>query len=307
MKKPALVIMAAGMGSRYGGLKQIDPIDEEGHIIIDFSIYDARKAGFEKVIFVIKRENEAVFREVIGNRIEKYMEVLYIYQDLNAVPEGITVPNGRTKPWGTGHAILSCQDVVEGSFAVINADDYYGRKGFQLIYNYLMTHGDDDKYRYAMVGYYIEHTLSENGTVARGICELDEQDNLIGMIERTQIKKMGSKAAYSLDTGAFWKEIPSKTMVSMNLFGFTYSIFAELKIRFTEFLENSLERNPLKCEFFIPFVVDELLQSQKAAVKVLKTEDIWYGVTYKEDKPVVATALKNMKRTGEYPNQLWES
>lgn len=307
MKKPVLVIMAAGMGSRYGGLKQIDPIDEQGHIIIDFSIYDAKQARFEKVIFIIKKEIEDEFRLIIGNRIERIMEVQYVYQELQLIPAGFIVPEGRVKPWGTAHAILCCRNSIDGPFAVINADDYYGPRGFQLIYDYLTTHNDDTRYRYAMVGYQIENTLSENGSVARGICETDKNGNLVRIVERTQIVKKGALAAYSKDSGASWVEIPRGTTVSMNLFGFTKSIFAELEGRFSEFLNCNIKENPLKCEYFIPFVVGELVDSRRAEVQVLESGDQWYGVTYMEDKAVVTAAVNEMKKAGRYPEQLWGS
>ena len=305
MKKPVLVIMAAGMGSRYGGLKQIDPIDEQGHIIIDYSIYDAKQAGFEKVIFIIKKENEESFRQVIGDRISAWIEVQYVYQELERLPKGFPVPEGRIKPWGTAHAVLCCRDVIDGPFAVINADDYYGQKGYQLIYDYLVTHDAKDCDQYAMVGYQVENTLSDHGSVARGICETDPIGNLVKIVERTQIEKKGSQAAYTLDGGATWEKIPQKTIVSMNLFGFSQSIFTELEQRFTEFLTEQLKSNPLKCEYFIPSVVDGLIQSGKAQVQVLHTEDKWYGVTYKEDKATISAAMEAMMKAGLYPGDLW--
>ena len=217
MKKPVLVIMAAGMGSRYGGLKQIDPVDNEGHIIMDFSIFDAKRAGFEKVVFIIKKENEADFREAIGNRLEKYMEVAYAYQDINNIPEGYSVPDGRTKPWGTAHAVLSAIDVVDGPFAVINADDYYGSHAFQVIYDYLTTHEDDDKYRYTMVGYRRKNTVTENGYVSRGICELNSDRELVSVTERTRIEKKEDGIAYSEDGGETWTYVDEDVLVSMNM------------------------------------------------------------------------------------------
>ena len=197
MKKPVLVIMAAGMGSRYGGLKQIDPVDEQGHIIMDFSIFDAKRAGFEKVVFIIKKENEADFKEAVGKRMEEVMDVAYVFQDLHNIPEGFEVPEGRVKPWGTAHAVLSCIDEVDGPFAVINADDYYGRDAFQKIYDFLSTHEDDDKFRYTMVGYQLENTLTENGHVARGVCTTNEAGELVKVEERTRIEKKGDGAAYT--------------------------------------------------------------------------------------------------------------
>ncbi len=305
-RKPVLVIMAAGMGSRYGGLKQIDPVDKEGHIIMDFSIFDARKAGFEKVIFIIKKENEKDFRESIGDRMSKIMEVDYAFQELTNLPEGFEVPEGRVKPFGTGHAILSCIDKIGGPFAVINADDYYGSHAFSAIYQYLSTHEDDDKYRYTMVGYVLGNTLTENGHVARGVCETDEHGYLTGIQERTHIEKRGNGAAYTEDDGATFTDIPIDSIVSMNIWGFTASILKELKERFPLFLKENLKKNPLKCEYFLPSVVGELLEEGKATVEVLKSEDKWYGVTYKEDKPVVVAAIQKLKDEGKYPQKLWE-
>ncbi len=306
MKKPVLVIMAAGMGSRYGGLKQIDPVDEHGHMIIDFSLYDAKQAGFEKVVFIIKKENEEIFKEVIGSRIAEYMEVAYVFQDLQNIPEGFTVPEGRVKPWGTGHAVLSCIDIVDGPFAVINADDYYGRKAFQVIYDYLASHEDDDKYRYTMVGYRLENTVTDNGHVARGICTTNEAGELIAIHERTRIEKHADGIAYTEDEGVTWTTVPGNTLVSMNMWGFTESILKELQKHFPAFLEKGIKENPLKCEYFLPEVVSGLLADGKATVAVLSSADKWYGVTYKEDKPVVVAAIRSMKDNGIYPEKLWE-
>ena len=306
MKKPILVVMAAGMGSRYGGLKQIDPVDREGHIIMDFSIYDAVKAGFEKVVFIIKRENEADFRAAIGDRLSGVIQVEYVFQELGNIPQGYQVPEGRVKPWGTGHAILSCLGTVDAPFAVINADDYYGSHAFQMIYDYLTTHKDDEKYRYTMVGYVLENTLTENGHVARGVCVTDQDGYLQEINERTHIEKRGQETAYTEDDGETWTVIPEGSTVSMNMWGFTESMLGELKNRFSKFLDENLEKNPLKCEYFLPFVVDELLNEGKATVKVLKSLDKWYGVTYKEDKPVVVAAIQAMKDQGLYPEKLWE-
>ena len=306
MKKPVLVVMAAGMESRYGGLKQIDPVDKQGHIIMDFSIYDAVKAGFEKVVFIIKRENEADFKAAIGDRMSKVIEVEYVFQDLHNLPEGYEVPEGRVKPWGTGHAILSCLGTVDAPFAVINADDYYGSHAFQMIYDYLTSHEDDEKYRYTMVGYVLENTLTENGHVARGVCVTDENGYLQEINERTHIEKRGDETAYTEDDGATWTVIPEGSIVSMNMWGFSQSILKELKDRFAKFLDENLEGNPMKCEYFLPFVVDELLGEDKATVQVLKSLDKWYGVTYKEDKPVVVAAIQALKDSGLYPEKLWE-
>ena len=305
MKKPVLVIMAAGMGSRYGGLKQIDPVDEQGHIIMDFSIFDAKRAGFEKVVFIIKKENEADFKEAVGNRMAEQMEVAYVYQDLHNIPEGFQVPEGRVKPWGTAHAVLSAIDEIDGPFAVINADDYYGRDAFQVIYDYLATHEDDDKYRYTMVGYKLENTVTDNGHVARGVCDTNEAGELVRITERTRIEKRNGGIAYSEDDGASWTELPGDTLVSMNMWGFTRSILDEIKAGFPAFLEKGLASNPMKCEYFLPAVVSTLLEEGRATVAVLASADKWYGVTYKEDKPVVVQAIKKMKAEGRYPEKLW--
>ena len=306
MDKPVLVIMAAGMGSRYGGLKQIDPVDAQGHIIMDFSMYDARKAGFEKVIFIIKRENEKDFREAVGDRISQYMEVSYVFQEAGNLPEGYGVPKGRGKPWGTGHAVLCCSGEIDGPFAVINADDYYGAEAFKLIYDYLASHQDDEKYRYTMVGYKLGNTVTDNGHVARGICDMNERGELVAIHERTRIEKQDGGIAYTEDEGATWVPVPEETIVSMNMWGFTSSILKELKGRFPAFLDRGLEENPMKCEYFLPAVVSKLLEEEKAAVAVLKSADKWYGVTYKEDKPVVVAAIQKMKDEGLYPENLWE-
>lgn len=305
MEKPVLVIMAAGMGSRYGGLKQIDPIDDEGNKIIDFSIYDAIRAGFGKVIFIIKKENEEEFRECVGNILEKHIQVEYAFQDLNDVPVGFAVPEGREKPWGTAHAVLSCRDRITGPFAVINADDYYGKEAFQVIYDYLSTHEDDEKYHYAMVGYELGKTLTENGYVSRGVCEMDENGFLVDITERTHIEKKGNAAAYTEDD-INYTVLPMDTTVSMNLWGFTESIMKELQRAFTKFFVNEVSRKPLKAECYLPFVVDSLLQEGKAIVQVLNSKDRWFGVTYKEDKPFVMDAIAKLKEQGVYPKRLWD-
>ena len=305
MKKPVLVIMAAGMGSRYGGLKQIDPVDEQGHIIMDFSLFDAKRAGFEKVIFIIKRENEADFREAVGDRMSKHMEVSYVFQDLQNIPEGFEIPEGRVKPWGTAHAVLSCIDEIDGPFAVINADDYYGSHAFQAIYDYLSTHEDDDKYRYTMVGYLLKNTVTDNGHVARGLCDTNESGELIRVTERTRIEKRDGGIAFSEDDGQTWTQVPEDTLVSLKMWGFTRSILDEIKAGFPAFLEEGIEKNPMKCEYFLPAVVSNLLGEGRATVAVLPSTDKWYGVTYKEDKPVVVKAIQNLKASGLYPEKLW--
>ena len=306
MEKPVLVIMAAGMGSRYGGLKQIDPVDEYGHIIMDFSIYDAVQAGFEKVVFVIKKVIEKEFKEQIGARIEQYVAVDYVYQELTKLPEGFAVPEGREKPYGTGHAILCCKDHIHGPFAVINADDYYGREAFAMMYEYLSTHSDDEKYRYAMVGYELRNTLTEHGHVARGICRTDEDGHLTQIQERTHIERRDGVIMYTEDDGESFHALEEDAAASMNFWGFSESMLVELEQRFPNFLRENIEKNPLKCEFFLPSVVDELIREGRAVVKVEKTKDRWYGVTYREDKAQVMVAIARLKEQGLYPQKLWQ-
>lgn len=307
MNKPVLVVMAAGMGSRYGGLKQIDPVGNHGQLIIDYSIFDARRAGFETVVFIIKHEIEEPFKEAIGNRLSKVMNVKYAYQQLDNLPAGYSVPEGRTKPWGTSHAILSAKDVIDGPFAVINADDYYGAEAFEVIYQYLLNNPDrDGKYEYAMVGYLLENTVTENGHVARGICVANTDGYLDSVTERTHIEKTATGAKYTEDEGKTWTELAGDTIVSMNLWGFTKSFLGETQARFAAFLDDALKTNPLKGEYFLPSVVSQLIAEDKAQVKVLHSRDKWYGVTYKEDKPVVEQAIADMTAQGVYPDNLWE-
>ncbi len=301
--KPTLVVMAAGMGSRYGGMKQIEAMDEQGHIIMDFSIYDALLAGFGKVVFIIKRENEALFKEVIGDRVAAKVPVSYVFQELTNLPEGYSVPEGRQKPWGTGHAILSCLDVVNEPFVAINADDFYGRQAFALAADFLKTaQPSGEKAHYMMVGYRLENTLTENGHVARGVCETDDKGYLLSVHERSKIMRRGEGAAYTEDE-VNWVDIPLDETVSMNMWGFTPDFLQELKKRFPAFLEENLEKNPLKCEYFLPFVVDAMIQAGEADVKVLTTPDKWFGVTYKEDKPMVVQSIRAMEEAGVYPEK----
>ncbi len=310
-KEPVLIVLAAGMGSRYGGLKQMDPVDSEGHVILDYSVYDAMRAGFRKVVFIIKHEIEEVFREKIGNRIEKYMQVEYVFQELDRLPEGFSLPQGRKKPFGTGHAVLCARDVVDGPFAVINADDFYGAGAFRQIYDYLTSHEDDDYFRYMMVGFHIENTITENGHVARGVCRTDENHYLVEIKERVRIEKKNGGAAYTEDDGQSWIPIPDRTPVSMNCWGFSESFLDALEERFPAFLEERLKKDPLKCEYFLPSVVEALLEEKKATVEVLETEDQWYGVTYPEDKARVCEAIAQMKEAADgeeplYPAYLWK-
>ena len=300
MKNPELVIMAAGMGSRYGGLKQIDTVDEQGHIIIDFSIYDAIKAGFKDVTFIIKREIERDFREVMDKHLEgKDVNVKYVYQELDKLPEGFTVPDCRKKPWGTAHAIACCLGTVDAPFAVINADDYYGAHAFEKIYDFLKNTNDDGKYHYAMVGYRIENTVTEQGTVSRGVCEYDDNAMLTNITERTKIGTEAGKIYFIEGDEKF--DLAPDTLVSMNLWGFTPSYIEECNARFASFLEENLPKNPEKCEFFLPTVVANLISEGKADVKVLDNSDKWYGVTYKEDKENVVAAFRELKAQGVYP------
>lgn len=303
--KPTLVILAAGMGSRYGGLKQIDPVDEQGHKIIDFSIYDAIRAGFKKVVFIIKKENEQDFRDCIGDIVSPYIDVEYVFQDLQRIPERFVIPEGRVKPWGTAHAILCCKDAIKEPFAVINADDYYGRSAFQTLYDFLITHEDDEKYRYAMVGYELGNTLTENGSVARGCCVSDDKGYLVTIAERTQIEKRDGGAAYTEDGGNTYVPISLDTPVSMNMWGFSASILEELEEAVKVFFKTEVEKNPLKSECFLPIEVDKLLKAGKATVEVLSSKDKWFGVTYKEDKPFVMESIKALKAAGVYPDKLW--
>lgn len=305
-KEPILVIMAAGMGSRFGGLKQIEPISDKGEIILDFSLYDAFMAGFKKAIFVIKRENEEDFRKLIDNGAAKYMEVDYAFQQLNDLPDGYSVPEGREKPWGTAHAVMAARHLADGPIAVINADDYYGPGAFQTIYDFLEGACDGEKYSYCMVGYDIENTLTENGFVSRGVCKTSEQGFLTEITERTKIQWKDGEIVYTEDDGKTWKNLPKGTTVSMNFWGFTTSMMKEMEAGFPAALDKILAENPLKGEYFLPGVVDRLLREGKAEVKVLKSRDRWYGVTYKEDKESVVSALQSMKDKGEYPDKLWK-
>ena len=303
--KPVLVIMAAGMGSRYGGLKQLDPVGNHGQLIIDYSIYDAKRAGFETVVFVIKPEIEADFKEAIGDRVSKVMDVKYAYQLKEDLPEGYSVPAGRTKPWGTAHAALAARNIVDGPFAVINADDYYGPEAYQEIYNYLSTHQDGDMYEYVMVGYLLKNTVTENGTVARGVCEETADHFLTQVTERTKIEK-GEPPRFTEDNGRTWTDLSADTIVSMNMWGFTRSFLDEALARFPAFLDKALAENPEKGEYFLPTVVSQLIDEGKARVKVLRSEDKWYGVTYREDKPTVVAAIAEKTAAGLYPDRLWE-
>lgn len=305
MEKPALVIMAAGMGSRYGGMKQIDPVDEHGHIIMDFSIYDAVRAGFSKVIIIIKKEMLKSFKEAIGGRISTFVEVVYVFQELTRLPHGYQVPAGREKPWGTAHAILCCRPKIHGPFAVINADDFYGRDAFIQMYRFLTYTLDDRLYRFAMIGYHLANTLTDNGAVSRGICQTDANGSLTGVTEYTNIEKTKDGPAFTDELGKL-RSIPGDTLTSLNMWGFSAALMPELEKRFRLFLDHQAAQNPLKAEFFIPSVVSSLIEEDKASVRVIPTHERWFGVTYKEDKPSVVLAVKDLKDKGLYPQKLWE-
>ena len=263
-------------------------------------------AGFKKVIFVIKKENEEAFRELIDSRAGKYIDVEYAFQAIDDLPEGYSVPEGREKPWGTGHAVLAARNLVDAPFAVINADDYYGPGAFQTMYSFLESAEDNDKYQFCMVGFQIENTLTENGYVSRGVCQLSDEGYLTDITERTKIQWQDDKIVFTEDDGTTWQELPRGTSVSMNFWGFTSSMMKELKERFPAFLDKAVVENPMKGEYFLPGVVDQLIQEGKAEVKVLNSMDRWYGVTYKEDKESVVDALQSMKDKGEYPDVLWK-
>ena len=307
MKKTALVIMAAGIGSRFGkGIKQLEPVGPNGEIIMDYSIHDALEAGFNKVVFIIRKDLEKDFKEVIGNRISKITEVEYAFQELDDLPAGFAKPEGRTKPWGTGQAVLACKGLVKEPFAVINADDYYGKDPFVKLHDYLVQEHDvDEVMPISMAGFVLGNTLSDNGGVTRGVCVVDENGNLTGVNETKNIVKTAEGAGVEKEDGTV-DPIDKNSLVSMNMWGFTGGFMKELVKRFPVFLEKSIPENPLKCEYFLPFVVDELIREGKAEVTVLKSHDRWHGVTYKEDKPVVMKAMQDLKDAGKYPQNLWE-
>ena len=366
--KPALIIMAAGMGSRYGGLKQVDPVTPEGEILLDFSLYDAMMVGFEDVVFIIRKEHREAFDNLLKDRAGKHLSIHYAYQELSDLPEGFEVPDGRTKPWGTCHAVMACRDIVKGPFAVINADDYYGPSAFMQIYDFLSSvassevssaenHSDNDGLTskdsennsrtsetsneipqdnkisdFAMVGYMLPNTLSESGHVARGVCQISDSGYLSDIVERTKIMRRpidsdpnsesisnsdsvdtkdsvshrGSEIAYEDSETGDWITLSEDTIVSMNFWGFTQSFMQAMIDNFPAFLEESLKSDPLKAEYFLPFIVDKMIVAGSARVKVLPSKDRWYGMTYKEDKPLVTAALQSMKDKGLYPDKLWK-
>ena len=304
-KEPILLIMAAGMGSRYGGLKQMDPVGPNGEVILDYSIFDARRAGFKRVIFLIKHQIEDDFKRLVGDRISKYMEVNYAFQELDALPAGFTVPEDRVKPFGTGHAVLCCKDLIDAPFAVINSDDYYGPEAFDEAYKALVSLKDDDKQRFVMVAYMLRNTLTDNGYVARGVCAVDESGNLEEIHERTHIIKTVDGPLYTEDNEHYTR-LPEDAPVSMNMWGFTPSLLTALENQFPVFLSEELPKNPAKAEFFLPFAVNDLLKEDKATVRVLFSHDRWWGVTYQADKPEVKAALRTLAEDGLYPMPLWQ-
>ena len=303
MAEATLVVMAAGIGSRYGGLKQIDPVGPGGEIIIDYSVFDARRAGFDKVVFIIRKEIEAAFREKVGATIEQQIETAYAFQELDMLPDGYTLPEGRTKPWGTGHALLCAADVIDGPFAAINADDFYGPTSFAVLADYLKQARDaNGVYDWSMVGFILSNTLSEHGHVARGVCTVADHQ-LVDIVERTKIQPFADGIKFSEDDGATWTPLDSQTFVSMNMWGFTRGYLDELAAGFGTFLDTQMQLP--KSEYLLPTVVSELLQQQRAAVKVLPCHEKWLGVTYQADKPSVVAAIRERVEAGEYPERLW--
>jgi len=305
-KKPTLVIMAAGMGSRYGGSKQVDKMTDAGEIILDFSLYDAMLAGFDRVVFIIREEHRDLFKELVDERAGRFMQVEYAYQKIDDIPEGYQVPEGREKPWGTSHAVLAARHLIDGPFVVINADDYYGPGAFASLYDYLTTHEDGEKYEFCMAGYLLENTVTENGHVARGVCDVDEDGYLRQVTERKKIEKRPEGIAFTLDDGETWTELPEGTVVSMNFWGFTASMMKSLEEGLAGFLDDALENDPMKGEYLLPHSADRLIREGKARIKVLKSPDKWCGVTYKEDKEDVKNTLESMKDKGMYPDKLWK-
>lgn len=303
VKKTALVIMAAGLGSRYGGIKQLEPVGPGGEIIMDYSIYDAIEAGFDKLVFIIRKDIEKDFMEVIGHRIEKRIEVEYVIQDLSDLPDGFVCPEDRTKPWGTGHAVLCCKDKLNEPFAVINADDYYGKEAFRALHNYLVGQDEASTHEYCMAGFILKNTLSENGGVTRGLCQVDDHNKLTEIYETKNIQ---SKAEYATGDNVLGanRKIDLETTVSMNMWGFTPDIMQELEENFIQFLEKHGKTED-KSEYLLPEVVGQLVRENKASVEVLRSKDSWFGVTYKEDKETVIRSFQELVDRGVYPEKLF--
>ena len=305
MKKTQLVIMAAGLGSRYGGMKQMDPVDPQGHFIIDYSIFDAVRAGFDEIVCIVKPENEQAFRETIGQRIGTKAKLVFAHQRPDVLPEGFSIPDGRVKPWGTAHAVLCAKDLIDAPFSVINADDFYGATAFQAIHDFLIA--DHPETESAMVGYRVENTLTENGHVARGVCEMDKSGQyLTSVVERTHIEPRENGAAFTEDDGKTFVFLPAGTIVSMNLWGFHPFILREILARFPTFLRENLPKDPLKCEYFLPLIPNQLIAEGKGTVRVLPTQEKWHGITYHDDMPRVQASIQAMKDAGLYPEHLWQ-
>ncbi len=306
-QKPILVVMAAGMGSRYGGLKQIDPVGSCGEAILDYSLFDAHEAGFETAVIIIKEAIKKDFMETVGKRLEKCpMEIRYAYQELHKIPAGCTIPDGRTKPWGTSHAVLCAKkEIGNAPFAVVNSDDYYGKQAYREIYDYLSTAKDGQKADYCMVGYRLGNTVTDNGSVARGVCNVDEKGYLTHIVERTRIEKYDGGIHFTTDDGATWEDLAADTPVSMNMWGFTPGFLETVEKDFPWFFREEVPANPAKAEMFLPMTIGRMLRAEECTVKVLRTADKWFGVTYAADKPVVVAALAEMTRQGAYPDGLW--
>ena len=304
-KKPVLVVMAAGMGSRYGGLKQIDPVGSQGEAILDYSLFDAHEAGFETAVIIIKKAIEKDFMDTVGARLKNCpMEIRYAFQELEKeLPAGFRIPADRAKPWGTSHAVLCAkQEIGDAPFVVLNADDYYGKSAFKVAYDALVNSPEGPNY--FMVGYQLGNTVTDNGSVARGVCQTNDQGYLTAIVERTRIEKYDGGIRFTED-GKSWEDLAFDTPVSMNMWGYTSEFLKEVEARFPKFLEEDVPKNPAKAEFFLPMTVGALLKEGKATVKVLRSPDKWYGVTYAADKPQVVAALQKMTQEGKYPNGLW--
>ena len=301
MKKPILVVMAAGMGSRYGGLKQIDPVGSQGEAILDYSLYDAWRAGFETAVIIIKEAIREDFMETVGKRLEKCpLEIRYAYQELTKLPQGYSLPEDRVKPWGTCHAVLCARDVIgDAPFAVLNADDFYGASAFRTVYDYLSQNPES----YCMVGYQVGNTVTDHGGVTRGICRSDERDCLTAIVETKDIEK--TPTGIRIPQGDGWQDLDPKTLVSMNFFGFPKDFLDRLDAHFPEFLDKTLVEDPQKGEFLLPTFIGQLIREENLELKVLSSPDKWFGVTYAADKPKVVESLQNLTRQGKYPDGLW--
>ena len=308
MNKPVLVVLAAGMGSRYGGLKQIDPVGSHGEAILDYSLFDAYEAGFETAVIIIKDMIKKDFMDTVGKRLEKCpMEIRYAYQELDKIPAGYEIPAERTKPWGTSHAVLCAKEEIgDAPFAVVNADDYYGKQAYKELYTFLSQVKDSNSSDYCMVGYELGKTVTDNGSVARGICVVDEKGYLTDIAERTKIEKYAGGIHFLNDDGESWTDVTADTPVSMNMWGLTPGFLAEVEKDFPRFFKEDVPANPEKSEMFLPKTIGQLLAAKKATVKVLRTSDKWYGVTYAADKPQVVAALKALADKGAYPDGLWK-